>query len=132
MWFTKSKKTPKDNEKPKNKIQVEEQKEDPAFVSVEMKKHGDKNGGHPHVIVDDIEDKHVSVGLTTQMKKGKNNTNYKLETSPLRDGKTSYMRRQGYSCPQKRILRTKGRGNDEKRLSKSKGIRRYRKTKIFK
>ena len=45
----------------------------------------------------DYEDKHVSVGLSTQSTKGKNSnsTNYTLDTSPLGDGKHSYMWRQG-------------------------------------
>lgn len=70
-------------------------------VSVTIKNHRDKNGGHPHVIVDDIEDKHVSVGLSTNPKKGKNSPNYALELNPLNDGKQSYMRRQGTVAPQK-------------------------------
>ena len=45
--------------------------------------------------MDDVDDKHVSVGLSTKPKKGKNSPNYKLEVSPLGDGKTSYARRQG-------------------------------------
>ena len=64
-------------------------------VRVIIKRHKDSNGGHPHVIVDDIDDKHVSVGLTTTPKKGKNHPNIKLEKDPLSEGKTSYMRRQG-------------------------------------
>ena len=68
-------------------------------IPVRIKKHKDKNGGHPHVIMEDIEDKHVSVGLSTKPKKGKNSTNYALEKSPLCDGKTSYMRRQGTVAP---------------------------------
>ena len=69
-----------------NEIEIE--------IVVPIKTHKDKNGGHYHVIVDNVEDKHVSVGLTTKKKKGKNNTNYPLEKSPLGDGKTSYIRRQ--------------------------------------
>lgn len=68
------------------------------LIPVAIKTHTDKNDGHPHVIMEDIEDKHVSVGLSTQKKKGKSKksgTNYTLEKSPLDDGKTSYMRRQG-------------------------------------
>lgn len=68
-------------------------------ISVNIKDHADKKGGHPHVILENIDDKHVSVGLTTRPKKGKNHPNYKLGTSPLSDGKTSYMRRQGTVAP---------------------------------
>ncbi len=70
-------------------------------IPVKIKQHKDKNGGHPHVIMEDIEDKHVSVGLSTKPKKGKNSTNYALEKSPLCDGRTSYMRRQGTVAPKK-------------------------------
>ena len=65
------------------------------LVSVLLKKHRDKNGGHHHVILEDIEDKHVSVGLTTDFKKGKNSTNYDCRGDVLGNGKASYMRRQG-------------------------------------
>lgn len=65
------------------------------LVSVLLKKHGDKNGGHHHVILEDIEDKHVSVGLTTDPKKGKNSTNYNCKCDVLGNGENSYMRRQG-------------------------------------
>lgn len=74
-------------------------------IAVNIKTHTDRKGGHPHVILEDIEDKHVSVGLTSSPKKGKNNTNYKLEKSPLNDGKTSYMHRQGTVAPKKEYKR---------------------------
>lgn len=72
------------------------------FVPVTIKDHKDKNGGHPHVIVDNVDKKHVSVGLSTKKKKGKGKkggTNYTMEKSPLNDGKNSYMRRQGTVAP---------------------------------
>ena len=66
-----------------------------------IKTHKDKKGGHFHVILEDIDDRHVSVGLSTQPKKGKKAPNYKFEKSPLGDGKTSYMRRQGTVAPRR-------------------------------
>ena len=71
------------------------------LVPVRIKKHGDKNGGHHHVILEDFEDKHVSVGLTTRKTKGKNSThtNYECEFDPLGKGNRSYMRRQGMVAP---------------------------------
>ena len=72
-----------------------------SLIDIIIKNHKDKNGGHPHVIVDNIDDKHVSVGLSTKLKKGKNNPNYKLEVNPLGDSKHSYARRQGTVAPQK-------------------------------
>ena len=76
------------------------EKEKSGLVPVMIKKHNDRNGGHPHIIMDNIENKHVSVGLSTKAKKGKRGgTNYALEKSPLDDGKTSYMRRQGTVAP---------------------------------
>ena len=83
----KKKKTPKNGGKANNNIKVM------------IKTHHDKNGGHPHVIVDNVDDKHVSVGLSTHAKKGKNGTNYAMEKSPFDDGKTSFMRRQGTVAP---------------------------------
>ena len=70
-------------------------------VPVTIKNHKDTRGGHPHVIVENIEDKHVSVGLSTKPKKGNNAPNYKLEISPLGDGKLSYVRRPGIVDAQK-------------------------------
>lgn len=68
-------------------------------IKVTIKTHHDKNGGHPHIILDNIADKHVSVGLSTHAKKGKNSPNYAMERSPFNDGKTSFMRRQGTVAP---------------------------------
>lgn len=70
-----------------------------SLIPVNIKDHADKKGGHPHVIIENIDDNHVSVGLTTRPKKGKNHPNYKLGISPLNDGKISYMRRQGIVAP---------------------------------
>ena len=68
-----------------------------GLIPVRIKKHRDKNGGHHHIIVEDIENKHVSVGLTTRITKGKNSTrkNYPCERDPLGTSKKSYMRTQG-------------------------------------
>lgn len=71
------------------------QQQKQAEILVKIKDHKDKNGGHPHVILEDIDDKHVSVGLSTKNKKGKNHPNKPLTKSPLNDGKYSYARRQG-------------------------------------
>lgn len=65
-------------------------------VEVTIKTHNDKNGGHPHVILGNVDKKHVSVGLSTKPRKGKNGKkNYAMEKSPFNDGKKSFMRRQG-------------------------------------
>ena len=69
------------------------------FVSVILKRHKDSNGGHQHVILENIGDKHVSVGLTSRVKKGRNSTNYKCETDVLGNGKKSFLRRQGIVDP---------------------------------
>lgn len=66
------------------------------LVTVDIKTHKDSNGGHFHIFMDDFDDKYVSVGLSTQAKKGKiGGTNYSMEKNPLDNGKHSYMRRQG-------------------------------------
>lgn len=71
------------------------EKEIKSLIPVRIKTHKDKNGGHPHVIVDDVDDKHVSVGLTHDKKKGKNSPNYPMEQNPLGGSERSYMHRQG-------------------------------------
>lgn len=86
---------------PLYEVQMKKNKTKSQNIPVIIKKHNDKNGGHPHVIVEDIDNKHVSVGLSTRAKKGKNHPNYPLERSPLNDGKNSYMRRQGTVAPKK-------------------------------
>ncbi len=67
------------------------------LVPVTIKKHSDKNGGHHHVIMEDIGNKHVSVGLTTRETKGKNSKhkNYPCLHNPLGGKENSYMRKQG-------------------------------------
>ena len=69
------------------------------LVEVHIKTHKDKKGGHPHVILDDVDNKHVSVGFSTKPTKGKGSKNYRLEKSPFDDGKQSFMRRQGTVAP---------------------------------
>lgn len=68
-------------------------------IIVNTKRHRDSQGNHPHIIIEDIGDKHVSVGLSTQSKKGKSKkagNNYSLDINPLEhDTRHSYMRRQG-------------------------------------
>lgn len=81
----------------KKKRQVVKPANKKGLVPVTIKKHRDKNGGHNHIIMEDIGNKHVSVGLTTRETKGKSSThkNYKCEVDPLGSNKESYMRRQG-------------------------------------
>lgn len=71
-------------------------------IPVTVKKHRDNQGNHNHVILGSVGNKHVSVGLTTQAKKGKNSTNYRLQKDTLDIGQKGYkpknptfMRRQG-------------------------------------
>lgn len=79
-----------------------------GLVPVLIKTHRDKNGGHYHLIMGNIDDKHVSVGLSTRQTKGKNGgKNYSMEKSPLDDGKRSYMRRQGLVAPIKEYYGSK-------------------------
>ena len=66
-----------------------------SFISVLLKRHRDSRGNHKHVILEDIDDSHVSVGTTTKPKKGKNSPNYKCENDIIGNGKQSYLRRQG-------------------------------------
>lgn len=66
-----------------------------------VKDYRDKKGGHPHVILEDMDNKHVSVGLTQDKYKGRNATNYECQISPLGDNKHSYMRRQAQVEPKK-------------------------------
>ncbi|MBQ7373834.1 MAG: hypothetical protein IJW64_04645 [Clostridia bacterium] len=65
------------------------------LVPVVIKTHYDSKGGHPHIIVADVNEKHVSVGLTSDKFKGKNSPNYKLKVNPLGGSEQSYMKRQG-------------------------------------
>ena len=65
------------------------------FIPVRLKRHRDINGGHRHIILENIGDRYVSVGLSSKNKKGSNSTNYQCENDILGSGSRSYMRRQG-------------------------------------
>lgn len=91
----------KDSSKEQKNAPIITTKETKNYIIVNIKFRPDKNGGHNHVIVDDYEENHVSVGLTTKSKKGKNHPNIPLKTSPFSDGKKSYIRRQGTVAPKK-------------------------------
>ena len=97
-------------------------KKEKDAVSIIIKKHKDKNGGHNHIIVDNIDNCHVSVGITTKKKKGKNAPNYGPFPSPLNDGKESYMRRQGQVAPKREYF------NERKGLI---GKEHYQQAKIY-
>ncbi len=91
-------------------------------VTVIIRQHDDKNSGHPHVIIDTVDDNYVSVGLSTTSKKGKNHPNIKLDNDPLGQGKESYMRRQGTVDSQKRYHNPKRGVMSEKDFAKAKKI----------
>ncbi|MBO4941312.1 MAG: hypothetical protein J6D15_03830 [Clostridia bacterium] len=67
------------------------------LLSVPLKHHKDKNKGHWHVILETFSGHHVSVGTTSQAKKGKKatGTNYSCENDILGNGKNSFLRRKG-------------------------------------
>jgi len=67
----------------------------PDSITVPLKRHADKNRGHHHIIYDSVDDKYVSVGTTSQPKKGKNSPNYNTHCDVLGNGKNTYLRRQG-------------------------------------
>lgn len=95
--------------KPKKKKEYEK----PLITRpVTIKDHKDKKGKHPHAIMDEIDNKNVSVGLTTDNKKGHNSTNRKCEIDPLGTGEQSYMRRQGT------VARKQEYDNESKRVGK--------------
>lgn len=67
-----------------------------ANVKVKIKRLSDKNDGHKHIIGDSIDDKYVSIGLTTQTTPGKSkHKNKALQARVLNLNKTSYLRREG-------------------------------------
>ena len=66
-----------------------------GLITVDLKFHPDSNGGHHHIIVEDLGDNHVSVGLTTNPKYDTKHKNVPLEHSPLSNQKQSYASRKG-------------------------------------
>lgn len=74
----------------KTKISTKEQ-----FVPVKIKRLRDKKDAHHHVITGSIDNKYISVGLTTKPKKGKGNSNIKLKADPLGTKEDSFMKKQG-------------------------------------
>ena len=123
--FDKKKKV---NEEPKEKQQEQQQEVEPD-VEVIISTHNDSNGGHPHVLMDEIDDNNVSVGLTTRPKKGKNHPNYPLEKDPTGKGKKSFMRRQA-TIDVKNNYKDPKSGNGKERLRESKGICEPRQRKV--
>lgn len=106
-----TKKSPSTGKKKESKkIQGNKKKVD--LIPVRIKKHRDKNGGHHHIIFEDLEDKHVSVGMTTKQTKGKNSThkNYRCEKDPLGRGKESFLRRQGTVAPRSEYSEKENKG----------------------
>lgn len=65
------------------------------LITVSLKFHPDSNGGHHHIIVENLGDSHVSVGLTTSKKFDKKHNNIPLEHSPLSNGKPSFILKKG-------------------------------------
>ncbi|MFQ9737750.1 MAG: hypothetical protein ACLR06_08430 [Christensenellaceae bacterium] len=74
-----SKKKPVAKKSTGTKETIKPLKKSPNDISVKIKTHKDKKGGHPHVILEDLEKNHVSVGLSTRATKGKGSKNYRLE-----------------------------------------------------
>lgn len=95
-------------------------KKDVGDLTVLFKFKRDKNGGHNHAIMDDIDDCHVSVGITSDSKKGKNQTNYRLEKSPFNDGRQSFLRRSGEVNPKNKYISPKIGVMTEKDYNKAK------------
>ena len=79
----------------KGRVETAKKENTNNYRTVRIKRHYDNKGNHNHVILEDFEDKHVSVGLTTKAKKGKNSPNYKCENDVLGGNTLSYLRRQG-------------------------------------
>ena len=83
-------------------------------VEVPIKQHKDSKGKHPHIIMDNVDDKHISVGLTHSPKSGKNKPNFKLKKNPLGGPKTSYVRRQGTVDNKKQYSKSARKGKVDK------------------
>lgn len=94
-----AKKNSRTNTKVNEKQSTNHAKE--QLVDVKIRRKQDTKAAHPHVITESFDDKNVSVGLTTQPKKGKGHNNYELANDPLGGNKKSYMRKQGTVAPKK-------------------------------
>lgn len=78
-----------------NKSSISKSTTTNGLITVDLKFHPDSNGGHHHIIVEDLGDNHVSVGLTTSPKYDSKHKNIKLEHSPISNHKQSYASRKG-------------------------------------
>lgn len=90
---------------------MKKEKRTEKLVPVKIKRHHDNKGGHNHVILGNMGKNHISVGLTTKPKKGKNAPNFKCKVNPLGGAETSYMRRQGTVDDKKNYGQTVKKGN---------------------
>ncbi|MCM1289627.1 MAG: hypothetical protein NC132_03130 [Corallococcus sp.] len=77
-------------------------KKEVKTVSITIKSLPDSQGGHIHFILDNLEDNHVTVGITHDKYKGKNHPNIPLEVNPTGGTEQSYMKRQGTVAEKKR------------------------------
>ncbi len=73
---------------------IKYKKDKSDIVHIKIKKHKDKKNGHYHGILEDIDDKHLSIGFTRDRFKGKNHPNYALKYDPMQTGQKVYMKRQ--------------------------------------
>lgn len=80
------------------------------LVDVEIRTHKDAKGGHPHIMVDTVGDKNVSVGTTHDKYKGKKHANIPLEVNPLGENRQAYMRKQGTVDKKENYSSTKQKG----------------------
>lgn len=73
---------------------IKQNKRKSNVVHIKVKKHYDRNKGHYHAILENIDDNHLSIGFTRDRFKGKNHPNYPLKYDPLQKGQMVYMKRQ--------------------------------------
>ena len=78
-----------------------------STISVKIKNHNDSKGGHPHIILDDIGNKHVSIGITHTKKNKKKPNNHELKINPLGETRKSYMQRSATVKPKREYFRTR-------------------------
>lgn len=104
-------KSPKKAVKTATKIKRERKAK---VYQIKLKHFKDNKGGHPHVIVDNVGRKKVSVGITHDKLKGKGATNYGLSLNPLGKKEKAYLKRQGtvadksnYYRPQQGVMTAK-------------------------
>ncbi len=93
-----------------------------TLIPVKIKNHMDSKGGHPHIILGNIDKSHVSIGITHTEKNKNKPKNHKLKSNPLGGKEDSYMKRSATIRPKREYFGSRKGQMDSDDYNKAKSI----------